>query len=112
MPQRDPNDWMWAEALEMLARTERMHRQLFQPARARPVGWEPPLDLLETDDALVVIAALPGVSEQQIEVVIDNGVLVLTGERSLPPEVRVSAIHRMELPQGRFERRVQLPAGR
>jgi HSP20 family molecular chaperone IbpA len=36
---------------------------------------------------------------------------VLSGERRNPPEILVSAIHRMELPQGRFERRVLLPAG-
>jgi HSP20 family protein len=32
--------------------------------------------------------------------------------RVLPPELRTAVIHRLELPQGRFERRVRLPAGR
>ena len=112
MPPRHPNDWMWADALEMLARTERLHRQMFQPAPARPVGWEPPVDVLETPGELVVIAARPGVPETAIDAAIDGGVLVITGVRTLPPQVRVSAIHRMELPQGRFERRVALPPGR
>ena len=40
------------------------------------------------------------------------GVLVITGERVLPDELRTATIHRLELPQGWFERRVELPAGR
>jgi HSP20 family protein len=34
------------------------------------------------------------------------------GQRVLPPELRIATIHRMELPQGRFERRVPLPLSR
>ena len=44
-------DWMWSEACEMLARAERMHRELFRPAgtQARLPAWEPPVDILETE---------------------------------------------------------------
>ena len=38
--------------------------------------------------------------------------LIVSGRRVLPPELRSAVIHRLELPQGRFERRLQLPAGR
>jgi HSP20 family protein len=44
--------------------------------------------------------------------VIEDGDLVITGTRILPPELRTATIHRLELPQGRFYRRVRLPAGR
>jgi HSP20 family protein len=44
--------------------------------------------------------------------VIENGTLVLSGERTVPAELRTAKIHRMELPQGRFERRIDLPPGR
>ena len=37
---------------------------------------------------------------------------MLAGTRVLPPELRTAVIHRLELPQGRFERRLRLPAGR
>ena len=51
MANEDPRQWMWGEALDMLARAERLHRQLFQPAStsARRPSWEPPVDVLETD---------------------------------------------------------------
>ena len=38
--------------------------------------------------------------------------LLIAGERVLPQELRTATIHRLELPQGRFERQVPLPAGR
>ena len=43
---------------------------------------------------------------------IENGTLVISGHRVLPPELRNARIHRLELPQGRFERRIPLPTGR
>ena len=43
---------------------------------------------------------------------IEGGELVIAGTRVLPPELRTAIIHRLELPQGRFYRRLRLPAGR
>jgi len=94
----------------MLARAERLHRQFFQPTRS--LTWEPPVDVLETEHEVRVYVALPGVSMDRVEAAIDDGDLVLAGLRVLPAELRTAIIHRLELPQGRFERRVRLPAGR
>jgi HSP20 family molecular chaperone IbpA len=108
------NDWMWSEACEMLARAERMHREFFRPARtaARLPAWEPPVDVLETDRAVLVFIALPGVDPDRVEALIEDDCLLVAGLRVLPAELQTAAIHRLELPQGRFERRVRLPAGR
>ncbi len=107
-------DWMWSEACEMLARAERMHRELFRPAgtRARLPAWEPPVDILETEFEVLALVALPGVDVEQAEAAIEDGELVIAGTRSYPPELRTATIHRLELPQGRFYRRLRLPAGR
>jgi HSP20 family molecular chaperone IbpA len=109
-----PRDWMWSEACEMLARADRLHRELFRPARSPAAlpAWEPPVDILETGREVLVLVALPGVDPDRIEVAIDGGDLVVAGTRLLPPELRTAVIHRLELPQGRFARRVRLPAGR
>jgi HSP20 family protein len=108
----DRREWMWANALDALARAERLHQQLFRPGGPAPrPSWEPPLDLYETDRELVVVAALPGVPPEQVIVRIEGGVLVIAGERPIPPALRTATIHRMELPQGHFERRVTLPNG-
>ena len=70
------------------------------------------MDVLETDDAVLVLVALPGVDPQKVELVIQGGRLVIKGERAMPPEARTAVIHRLELPQGRFERHIPLPPGR
>jgi HSP20 family molecular chaperone IbpA len=104
---------MWSEALQMLAQAERLHQQVFKPqtaGRLRP-SWEPPVDVLETDHEVLILAALPGVDVQKVEAVIENGTLILSGERTVPAELRTAKIHRLELPQGRFERRIALPPG-
>jgi len=103
-------DWMWSEACDSLARAERLHRQFFQPRR--PGTWEPPVDILETEREVLLFFALPGVSIDKVEAIIDGADLVVVGTRVLPPQLRTATIHRIELPQGRFERRVRLPAGR
>jgi HSP20 family protein len=110
----DPRNWMWSDALQMLARAERLHRQVFNapgPSGRAAVSWEPPVDVLETEDAVLVLVALPGVDPKQVQLAIRNGVLLIAGSRVLPPELRTAVIHRIELPQGRFERQVRLPAG-
>jgi HSP20 family molecular chaperone IbpA len=105
--------WMWSEAVEMLARAERMHRELFRPAAGRPIPtWEPPVDVLETENEVLVLVALPGVDLDQVETAIEGAYLVVAGARTLPPELATAVIHRLELPQGRFERRIRLPGGR
>jgi HSP20 family molecular chaperone IbpA len=101
---------MWSEACDSLTRAERLHRQFFQPRR--PGTWEPPVDILETEREVLLFFALPGVSIDKVEAIIDGTDLVVAGTRVLPPQLRTAIIHRIELPQGRFERRVRLPAGR
>jgi HSP20 family protein len=114
MPTRNPADWMLSEAIETLARAERMQRQLFrlhQPEVRQP-AWEPPTDVIETERAVLIFVALPGVDPDQVEAAIEESALVVAGRRVLPPELRTAVIHRLELPQGRFERRIPLPPGR
>jgi HSP20 family protein len=111
---RDVRDWMWAEALDLLDEAERVHRVLFRPgpARLRTPCWEPPVDLLETDDELWIQVALPGVRPEQLEVRFEGDALVVVGERPLPLPRGAGTIHRLETPHGCFERRIGLPPGR
>jgi HSP20 family molecular chaperone IbpA len=115
MPNRNPMGWMLSEAIETLARAERMHRQFFELRSSGVSGepsWEPPIDVLETEKEILVFVALPGVDPEQVEAAIQDGTLIVAGRRVLPPELRKAVIHRLELPQGRFERRIALPPGR
>jgi HSP20 family protein len=112
MRPRDPRSWMWAEALELLQDAERLQRQFFQIGVLHGAPcWEPPVDLYENGNDLWLLVALPGVTPQQLEVVLAPSLIVVRGERSLPANTRRAAIHRLEIPYGRFERRVALPPG-
>jgi HSP20 family molecular chaperone IbpA len=110
---RDPLDWMMSEAIESLDRAERMHRKFFRLNRgtARCPAWEPPVDMLETAKAVLIFVALPGVDPNEVEAAIHDDALVVAGRRTLPPELSTAVIHRLELPQGQFERRISLPPG-
>jgi HSP20 family molecular chaperone IbpA len=111
MSAADPRNWMWAEACAMIERAEQLHRRFFQPGLAptASVNWEPPIDVYESEQELTIVAALPGVEPQEIEIVVERGVLRVAGVRQLPACVHGAAIHRLEIPHGRFERRLRLP---
>ncbi len=114
MARDDAAAWMWSEACDMLARAERMNRQFFHlgAPRLRAPAWQPPIDLIETAPEVLVMVALPGVDPDQVRAAIEEGELVIVGRRVLPAELRTAVIHRLELPQGQFERRIPLPPGR
>jgi HSP20 family molecular chaperone IbpA len=104
---------MWTEACALIERAERLHRQFFRLglSPARQPTWEPPIDMFESERELQILIALPGVEPARIEIMMDSGVLIVAGERPVPEGLRGAAIHRMEIPYGRFERRIELPRG-
>ena len=112
MSSRDPRNWMWAEACEFIERAERLHRQFFQlAAPAQRPTWEPPVDMYETAEGLWLVAALPGIPAERLEIRLDSAAVVIAGVRPLPEFPRGAVLHRLEIPYGRFERRIELPAG-
>ncbi|MHB1207478.1 MAG: Hsp20/alpha crystallin family protein [Rhodospirillaceae bacterium] len=113
MARQDPSRWMWAEACDALDRIERLHRRFFAVGySAQQPVWEPPADVFDTGDAIVVEVALPGVNPDRIELSLADGALIVAGERALRGVVRTARIRTLEIPFGRFERRIALPEGR
>lgn len=109
----DPRSAMWVQACELLEQAERLQRRFFRPSgSALHPAWEPPVDVFETDNELCIVTALPGVAPGDVRIVAENGALIVSGQRSLPDESRHGHIHRVEIPHGRFERRITLPPGR
>jgi len=73
----------------------------------RPPGtWSPPVDLLETEDAFLLYAELPGVEREAIELHADGSRLILSGERQPPTDA--SGFVRMERSYGAFRRVFEL----
>ena len=112
MKRRDTGHWMWAEAVQLLEEADRLQRQCFQlggqPGKPR---WEPPVDIYEGANELLIDLALPGVLPERLEVELNGEQLVVRAERRVPPRRPGTTIQRLEIPYGLFERRLVLPAG-
>jgi HSP20 family protein len=72
-------------------------------------AWTPPVDIYETDDALVMKAELPGFSKDDISIEMKENTLVIKGERKREDEVKEGNYHRSERTYGAFQRSFLLP---
>ena len=72
-------------------------------------AWTPPVDIYETDEALVMKAELPGFSKDDISIELKENTLVIKGERKHEDEVKEGNYHRMERSYGAFQRAFMLP---
>lgn len=94
---------------------EKMHRLLLDvflhadEAEGAAGNWSPVMDVYETGDAIVVVAEVPGLTREDIDIKIDQGNLVLQGERKFGKDVKEENYHRIERHVGRFSRSIALP---
>ena len=95
----------WSQALPIAPRA--ITRPLRRMSIA-PTNWMPTIDVYEKDNRLMVKAELPGMNKEDIDVHIDQGDLVIKGERKLEREVKDEDFYRMERSYGSFYRRVPL----
>lgn len=102
--------WMWLQALELSERAERLQRRFvrYLGPGEDAVSWEPPVDIQESEEGLLLVFALPGVASEDIELRLEAGALIVSAVRRLPPAGRGAFIRRLEIPHGRFVRRVPL----
>jgi len=103
----------WEPAREMMSLRDAMDR-LFDDAFTRPLsvrdGWSAPaIDMYQTDDEIVVKAALPGIKSDEVQINITGEVLTLKGEVKQNEEKKEKAWHIREQRYGSFERSVVLP---
>ena len=108
----DTGGRMWAEAAELLGQAERLQRQVFRLDVAAPAAWEPPVDVFADERELVIVVAMPGVPAERVQVLQEDGVLVVRGTRALPLGHTGLRVRQLEIPYGAFERRLVLPPGR
>ena len=72
-------------------------------------GHLPPLDVRETDEALMVEAELPGLKPDEFEVKVEEGILSICAERKQEEDEKTNSYHRIERRYGRMERKLALP---
>jgi HSP20 family protein len=71
--------------------------------------WVPPMDLVETEDHLVLKADLPGLDSDDVNIEVKDGVLTVSGERKTEHEERADGFYRVERAFGGFSRSMSLP---
>jgi HSP20 family protein len=75
-------------------------------------SWQPPVNVVETDTSLWVMAAIPGVAAERVEVQLNKKELIIAGERPLPECCSDGELKVWEIPLGKFERRVAFVEGK
>jgi HSP20 family protein len=72
-------------------------------------AWSPAVNILESEDGILISADLPGLKAEDVDVTVDNGVLTIRGERAFEEAREGSTYHRVERWYGSFERSFTIP---
>jgi HSP20 family protein len=106
----------WEPLRELSSLQTEMNR-LFNAAFDAPPGnggarrWTPAMDLVETDEHFVLRADLPGLTESDVNIELEDNVLTVSGERNAEHESKGEGFYRVERAFGSFSRSLTLPKG-
>ena len=78
-------------------------------AQENGTEWAPSVDISETDSEYLIRAALPGVKKEDAKVMVEDGMLTLSGERQQQEEQKDEKFHKIESFYGSFSRSFALP---
>jgi len=110
----------WEPFREFATLSDRMNRLFGETGRTWPANWpaeeglttglwNPPVDVYETTDSLVLKADLPEVNKENVDISVQGNVLSIRGERKREEEVKEKDFYRMERTHGVFTRSFTLP---
>jgi HSP20 family protein len=102
------------EMMTMRAQMDRLVNEFFGCGGGEESGWTtgawaPPVEIYDTDDALMVRVELPGVSKEDVHVEVHENTLSFRGERKPDPSITEGQYHRQERTYGPFQRTFRLP---
>ena len=105
----------WKPMSDLLDIRDEMNR-IFDDFTRRPFriglresGWNPSVDIAETNEEIVVKAELPGMTKEDVNISITDNILTLKGEKKQEKEVKEENYHRIERSYGSFQRSFTLP---
>ena len=111
----------WEPARELHTMQNEMNRVFGtffdSPSRGKGAGravarrWTPAMDVIETDEHFVLRADLPGLSESDVKIEVEDNVLKIAGERKAEHEHKAEGYYRVERAWGAFSRSITLPEG-
>jgi HSP20 family protein len=105
----------WEPFSDLMTLRDAMDK-LFEESVVRPRGWLAPtgaaelaVDVYETENDLVVTAAVPGVKPEELEVTVTGDALSISGETKSETTSEKANFYRQERHYGAFSRTVALP---
>jgi len=107
----------WEPFRELSSLQTEMNRLFNAAFDTSPAGnggnrrWAPAMDLLETEDHFVLRADLPGMTDSDVNIELEDNVLTVSGERKAEREEKREGFYRVERAFGSFSRSLTLPKG-
>jgi HSP20 family protein len=83
--------------------------RVFDGETQRALDWAPSVDISETDAEYLIRAELPAVKKEDVHIMLDEGMLTISGERKQKTEDNTEKLHRVESVYGKFSRGFTLP---
>ncbi len=103
----------WGQVATLQSDMARLMNQVLGQApsgNGEGAAWLPPVDVSETEDALLLHLDLPGISQDAINVELNENVLTISGQREREQELSKDSFYRYERRFGSFSRSVSLPS--
>jgi HSP20 family protein len=106
----------WSPAREIASLQQGINR-LFEDVFSQPGGydddaliaWRPPVDIVDTPEAILIFAEIPGVDKDEVTIEVKDNVLTLRGERVVDQSIGNGSYYRSERVFGKFGRSFALP---
>ncbi len=104
----------WDPLKDLMTMHDRMNKifdeTLSKTAQAGYGDWLPPVDIYETETDVMLVAELPGVKEEELDIQMSDGVLTLKGDKKYPIEGDSDNYYRLERSYGKFNRSFTIPS--
>lgn len=103
----------WDPLKDLMTMHDRMNKifdeTLSKNAQGNYGDWLPPVDIFETEEEIIIVAELPGMKEEDLDIQVTDGVLTLKGEKKYPAEGERDNYYRLERAYGKFNRSFSIP---
>ncbi|MDV6345440.1 Hsp20/alpha crystallin family protein [Nitrosomonas sp. Is37] len=99
----------WGLLTQLQKELEQMRGDAAREGSSATAEWVPAVDIKEEPDKFVLLADLPGVKPEEIDISMENGVLTIKGEKKTETKTEKEGYKRVERTYGSFYRRFSLP---
>lgn len=99
----------WNPVRDLLSMQEKMNKIFDDSFKTTGGDWAPAVDIIEGDKDILIIAEIPGVSEEEMEIQVSEGVLSMRGEKKFPEDKQGDSYYRLERSYGKFYRSFAIP---